>query len=139
MAAARDAEPAIIDSVRYQPGEGIIGRVFQTGQPLAVPNAAEDPRFCDRIHGRQTPNLGEVGFICVPILLGSEVVGTLSADVPAEDRQWMKESLRRLTIVAGMIGYEVRAHRLEREETMALQDENLRLRSAPSGKFPRCL
>ncbi|MFI5380663.1 MAG: sigma 54-interacting transcriptional regulator [Tepidisphaerales bacterium] len=135
VAAARDAEPATIDSVRYRPGEGIIGRVFQTGQPLAVSSVADDPRFCDRIHGRQTRNLGDVGFICVPILLGSEVVGTLSADVPAKDRHWMDESLRCLTIVAGMIGYDVRARRLEREETQALQDENLRLRSALEEQF----
>jgi Nif-specific regulatory protein len=135
VAAARDIDSKTAMSVRYLPGEGIIGRVFQTGEPIVVPNIAQDARFCDRIHGRLTRNLMDIGFICVPILLGAEVVGTLSIDLPAENRSRINSSLRTLTIVASMIGYDVRARRLEYEETQALHNENLRLRSALQEQF----
>ena len=135
VAAAREVDGKTAMSVRYLPGEGIIGRVFQTGNPIAIANVADDPRFCDRIHGRMNRNLSDVGFICVPILLGADVVGTLSVDLPEHHRPWIHSSLRCLTIVAGMIGYDVRARRLEREETQALHDENLRLRNALQEQF----
>ena len=68
--------------VRYRKGEGIMGRVLQTGQPAIIPRISEEPQFCDRIHRRGTAAGEELSFICVPVVLGSEVVGALSADIP---------------------------------------------------------
>jgi len=129
----QDSDPP--EPIRYLPGEGITGQVVATGQPLAIPSIAGEPRFCDRIHARQARRLPDAAFICVPIQLGLEVVGTLAVDLPLKQLEWLNESLRCLTIVASMIGYDVRTRRLEREEREALQTENLRLRSALEERF----
>ncbi len=131
--AGDDTDPP--EPIRYLPGEGITGQVVATGQPLAIPSIAGEPRFCDRIHARQARHLPDAAFVCVPIQLGLEVVGTLAVDLPLEQRVWIAESLRCLTIVASMIGYDVRARRSEREEYESLQAENLRLRSALEERF----
>ena len=68
--------------LRYRRGEGIIGTVVQTGKSAIIPRVSEEPRFTNRIHRRLTDESGEVGFLCVPIPLGNEVVGTLSVDLP---------------------------------------------------------
>src|SRR6516225_3540022 len=76
---------------RYQYGEGIIGKVVETGQPAIVPQVFEEPRFTNRLYQRQPETDADVAFICVPISLGNEVVGTLSADVAVDDHDLLQE------------------------------------------------
>ena len=116
--------------VRYQRGEGITGKVLETGQPLIIPRIADEPEFRGRIHPRRKEVAHEHSFICVPISLGDEVMGTLSADVPFENMELLKESQRLLTIVAAMISNDVKNRRKILAEKQLLTEENLRLRDA---------
>ena len=52
--------------IRYRVGEGITGRVVQTGKPAIVPKVSEEPEFLDRLRKRRTIDKGETSFICVP-------------------------------------------------------------------------
>jgi Nif-specific regulatory protein len=119
----------------YKPGEGVTGYVMTTGQSIIVPSIANEPRFCDRIHDRSAESLEDVSFICVPITVGSTPVGTLAVDITEETLKFLDEAERCLTIVASMIGYDVRSRRMKQEQAQALQDENLRLRDALEEKF----
>ena len=62
----------------YRMGEGITGYVVQTGDSLVVPNIAEEPAFLDRTGARRDVDTSRLAFICVPVKLGREVLGTLS-------------------------------------------------------------
>ena len=135
IAATRSISPAKAEQVQYGRGEGLTGNVLATGRSVVVPSVADEPRFCGRIHERNRRQVEDVGFICVPILLGSEVIGTLAADIPAENKPWLNEIERLLTIVASMVGFDVRARRCEREEYESLQAENFRLRDALEERF----
>jgi Nif-specific regulatory protein len=135
VAATRSISPAQSEKVHYERGEGITGNVLATGRSVIVPDIANEPRFCDRIHERTRQQMQNGCFICVPIPLGSEVIGTLAADLPPDDRPWLDEAERTLTIVAAMIGFDVRARRAERQEHEALEAENLRLRDALEERF----
>ncbi len=115
-------------SLRYQRGEGVTGAVVQTGETAIVPRIASEPRFTNRIHRRQEAGAQEAGFICVPIVLGSEVVGTLSADVPAAPPSLLREHARVLQIVAGLVAFDVKTRRMAQLERVHLEAENLRLR-----------
>lgn len=123
------------DAVGYQRGEGITGQVLASGQPVIIPSIAEEPRFCDRLHERNRRQVRDACFICVPIVVGTEVVGTLATDLEVDQRPWLDEAMRTLTIVASMIGYDVRARRIERAERQAFELENLRLRDALEERF----
>lgn len=63
---------------KYKPGEGVTGKVVQEGKPLVVPKVADDPRFLDRTGARRNKDM-DISFICVPIKLENEVVGTIAA------------------------------------------------------------
>ncbi len=121
--------------VGYQRGEGITGQVLASGQPVMIPSIADEPRFCDRLHERNRRQVQDACFICVPIVVGTEVVGTLATDLAVEQRPRLDEAMRTLTIVASMIGYDVRARRIERAERLAFETENLRLRDALEERF----
>lgn len=135
VAATSDTEAESTASNRYKPGEGITGLVMVSGQSIIVPCIANEPRFCDRVHDRSNESLEDMSFICVPIILGTSTVGTLSVDVTQELLKFLDESERFLTIVASMVSYDVRSRQIKEQERLALETENLRLRDALEEKF----
>jgi len=114
--------------ISYHAGEGITGKVAQTGQPSAVPSLGQEVLFLDRTGARRhLKNRDELAFLCVPITYDSRVVGILSADKPAGDVTEMDRELAMLAAVAELIAKAV--------HVLALEDENRRLRRlvSPAG------
>ena len=120
---------------RYRLGEGITGRVIQTGRAAVVPRIAEEPAFLDRTRARRAPERGEHAFVCVPIKNGREVIGALSADRPDPDPATLAEDERVLSIVASLIAQAVRLRRSAQEERDRLLEENLRLQAELADRF----
>jgi len=117
---------------RYKLGEGVTGQVIQSGKPAVVSKISDSPQFLDRTRGRRRK---DASFICVPIKLGKETIGALSADRLFEDGVALDEDLRLLTIVASMIAGAMRLRRLAQEERERLEGENERLRSELEDRF----
>ncbi|MCL4205612.1 MAG: sigma 54-interacting transcriptional regulator [Pirellulaceae bacterium] len=135
VAAAQSTELSRVAKERYLLGEGIVGQVVQTGVPALIRRVADEPRFMNRIHRRPEDEAQGVGFVCVPIVIDSEVVGTLSVDVPLDEDAALEQQSRFLGIVASMIGYDVRARRSEALQRQTWETENLRLRNALEERF----
>jgi Nif-specific regulatory protein len=133
--AAPDVPSPWDPGLRYRRGEGIIGTVVQTGKPAIIPRVSEEPRFTNRIHRRLTDESEEVSFLCVPISLENEVVGTLSVDLPGAESRDLQEAAQFLEIVASMIAFDVKSRRLEALQRQQLEEENLRLRIALQEQF----
>jgi len=113
---------------RYRMGEGITGKVIDTGQPVVVPNIADEPLFLDRTGSRKNVNKRDFAFICVPIKTGSEVIGALSADRPHNESMSLDNDVRLLTIIASTISQAVRLRQLAEEELEKMREENRRLK-----------
>ena len=113
---------------RYKPGEGITGRVVQSGKPIVVPEISREPLFLHRaFHGRRNSGQ-ELTFICVPILLHRKPVGALGVDLLFEKGRDYEEETRLFGVVASMIGQALAAHRLLEDERKKLLEENTTLR-----------
>jgi Nif-specific regulatory protein len=132
---AKDVPSTNRKDLRYRRGEGIVGGVVQTGQAAIIPRISQEPRFTNRIHRRGHVDETDSSFLCVPIALGSEVVGTLSVDLPAQEPAELPARARFLGIVASMIAYDVKARHLEALQRQHLEAENLRLRNALQEQF----
>lgn len=111
----------------YRMGEGITGIVVQTGDSLVVPNIAEEPDFLDRTGARRDVDTSCLAFICVPVKLGREVLGTLSVDLSNSFSPNLEGDRELLTVVAAMIAQAVQLHRARKEENAVLREENRRL------------
>jgi Nif-specific regulatory protein len=122
---------------RYKTGEGVIGKVVQTGSPAVVPRIREEPMFLNRTGARQQGDLRkeDISFICVPIMMGNEVIGTLSADRLFDENVSFQEDVRLLSIIASMIAQAVRLRQAVQEERQRLMEENERLQEAVRDKF----
>jgi len=109
--------------------------VVQTGQPAVVPRISEEPLFLDRTGARKGPRKKDVSFICVPIKLGNEVIGALSADRLFDENVSLEEDVRLLSIIASMIAQAVRLRQQAEEERQRLLEENVRLQEALKERF----
>jgi len=114
---------------RYRLGEGITGKVIETGKPAIVPRISKEPKFLDRTRSRQKINREDISFICVPITIGKEVVGALSADRLYPGDVELQEDVKLLTTIAAMIAQAVRLRQSVMEEHGRLEAENVRLRA----------
>ena len=103
------------DPIVYRVGEGITGRVVETGVPIAVPRLDREPLFLDRSGMRRHMNRADLAFLCVPIKYGQEVVGALSADRAATGETELADELRFLENVASLIASRVQSRRVEEE------------------------
>ncbi len=120
---------------RYRLGEGITGRVIETGRPAIVPHIAEDPAFLDRTGARRKLGGVDLSFICVPIKLGKEVIGALSADRAFSETPPLDDDARLLSVIALMIAEAVRLRQSIQEERQRLLDENVRLHEELENRF----
>ena len=120
---------------RYRPGEGVTGKVVQTGRPVVVPRISEEPTFLDRTGARKKHRKKDVSFICVPIKIGNEVIGALSADRLFSDEVSLDEDVRLLRIVVSMIAQAVKLRLAAQEERKRLLEENVRLQEELRSKF----
>ncbi len=130
-----DALKASGSDATYKKGEGVIGRVLEAGTPFVIPRISEEPLFQGKILRRHAAERESFGFICVPILIRSKTVGTLSVDVPYPTEAILAEARRVLEIVSGVIANDIHNRRLSKLETEALELENRRLRDALIDNF----
>ena len=120
---------------RYDVGEGITGKVVESGKPVIVPRISSEPLFLNRTGARGSAAKHQTSFICVPILQQQQVVGTISVDIPYKDNENLQDTVRLLSIISVMIGQSVAARQRARAEQTQLLDENLRLQNELRERF----
>ncbi|KIX13484.1 Fis family transcriptional regulator [Dethiosulfatarculus sandiegensis] len=119
---------------RYRLGEGVTGQVVQTGKPAVIPHIHQHPQFLDRTGARHGLKK-DISFICVPIKIADEVVGSLSADRLFTSHESLQEDLRLLSVIAHMIAQSVRMRQQALEEQEQLREENKRLQNSLKDRF----
>ncbi|MDR2442929.1 MAG: sigma 54-interacting transcriptional regulator [Deltaproteobacteria bacterium] len=119
---------------RYKSGEGVIGRVTATGQPMVVPNVSQEPLFLNRTKARDLKK-EDVSFICVPIILEGRTIGALSADRLFAEPIRLDEDMRLLTILASLISRAVGVRRDFSSRHEAMIEENRRLQAILNQNF----
>jgi Nif-specific regulatory protein len=120
---------AAASGVHYRPGEGITGRVFQSGKAIVVPKVGEEPLFLDRTRVRRRRRAGqELSFLCLPLFLDGRPSGTLSLVVPyLPDRDFPRDT-KLLQIAASMVGLAMKVAQLVAADRQRLLEENQLLR-----------
>ncbi|MDJ0886597.1 MAG: sigma 54-interacting transcriptional regulator [Desulfobacterales bacterium] len=124
-----------MQQVRYKLGEGITGKVIQTGKPVSIPKISEEPLFLNRTVARKSKKDLELSFICVPIKKGRQVIGALSVDKPYDQKYALKKAENLLSVVATMVARHVINLETIRLEKQTLRDENKRLLNELENKY----
>jgi Nif-specific regulatory protein len=120
---------------KYKLGEGITGRVIETGKAVTIPKISQEPLFLNRTDSRKTKLNQELSFICVPVKKGRQVIGALSFDMPFDESYSLKDGKKLMSVVATMVARHVinlENIRLEKEH---LREENIRLRNELENRY----
>ena len=108
-----EAAPEMPDSERIlgrlRPGEGIVGRVFQRGLPIVVPDLADEPAFLNRTGSRRDLREDPRALYAVPLRHGHATLGVLTAERRWSDGPFsFDDDLKVLGVVAAMMAARVR-------------------------------
>ena len=114
--------------VRYRLGEGITGRVVESGKPVVVPQASNEPLFLGRAAQTKKLSRHEITFICVPITLNRKSVGALAGVLRYKKDRDYDRGVKFLRVVASMIAQGLKVHQMVELEKQRLLDENIHLR-----------
>ncbi|MCS7279412.1 MAG: nif-specific transcriptional activator NifA [Thermodesulfobacteriaceae bacterium] len=99
---------------RYKIGEGIVGKVVETGQSIVVPDIGKEPLFLNRT-GARIPK-DNISFLCVPLKIEDEILGVLSVDRIFDESISFEEDLRVLEIVATLFSQAIKLYQIFWEE-----------------------
>lgn len=119
----------------YYPGEGITGKVVESGKPIIVPVIADEPSFLNRTGSWDEEHDLKHSFICVPIMRGQKVMGSISVERRYDNPALLHLDLELLAIIATTIAQAVELHLLERAHQKVLRDQSLKLKSELKEKF----
>ena len=121
--------------VKYKLGEGITGRVIETGKAVAIPKISEEPLFLDRTGSRKRKKGQDHSFICVPVKKGKQVIGALSVDRPFDKSYSLKSGQKLLSVIATMLASHVIKLETIRMDKERLKEENRRLQNVLKDKY----
>ncbi len=120
---------------RYKLGEGVTGRVIESGRPMAVPHIDSEPLFLDKTKARSRIDKSKISFICVPIKEGRRVIGALSVDRVFQGAAPLDEDIRLLTIISTLIAQKAALLEKINREQDQLREENIRLKKELNKKY----
>ncbi|MDR0699475.1 MAG: sigma 54-interacting transcriptional regulator [Tannerella sp.] len=111
----------------YKIGEGVVGEVVSTEQPIVIPDIAKNDKFLNRT-GITFQNNKPVAFLCVPIIIKNEITGTLSVHKEHAGISDFSPEIKFLNIIGMLIGRNISIRRKQIEELDELRKENMRLK-----------
>jgi len=120
-------------------GEGVVGKVYQSGLPVTMPDVTQSSEFLDRT-GAFSPQPGHMmAMIVVPLKTERSVLGVLAAQRVVEGNARLSDDQRLLTMVATLLAQALVLARAVNEEHQRLQLETTRLQKAlapePRGRY----
>ena len=99
-------------ALHFEPGEGIIGRLFQTGKAVILPDVQKEPL---RVTANWAREYGVHSFIAQPLRLGDEVIGIINC-FSREIDFFNKDDLGILGALASQAAVEIKNARLHEKE-----------------------
>jgi len=109
-------------------GEGVTGRVVQTGRPVVIPQISQEPMFLHRTGPRKRRGRSDTSFMCVPIPGTRKPIGAFNVDLAFEKDRDYERDLQLFRVVATMFAQAIRVKQLVETERQRLLDENIHLK-----------
>ncbi len=111
IAAAEGLEESVVARTSIRPGEGISGKVLQTGESVLVEDVERDSRFSKA----NDPKYETSSFICMPLRTKERVIGVLNLSKRGDKKAFSESDLRFLKTLLSYVSFAVENARLLKE------------------------
>jgi ligand-binding sensor domain-containing protein/GAF domain-containing protein len=98
-----------------EPGQGIVGHVMLTREPLLVSDTRNDHRY-------RVDDMNRLSELCVPIIHDDELIGIIDSEHPVENH-FKDRDVKILTTIATLVGN--RIIQIESEQSLAKKQKEL--------------
>ncbi len=112
---------------KYKLGEGLTGRIAESGKPIVVPQVSKEPMFLNRMSSWNPKRDREQSFIGVPIILDYETLGVLIVNLAYNAKRDYDSSVKFLILVASALVQAIRLDRIRKKERMELVQESAKI------------
>lgn len=105
--------------MEFEPGEGIVGRVAQTGEPVLIPDTEADPNY---LHWKGK-KVEKGSFLSIPVKYKEEIVGVFAFNSPEIDG-FSKRDIKLLTALSNQSAIVIENARLyEKTKEFSIRDD----------------
>jgi Nif-specific regulatory protein len=119
----------------YAPGEGITGQVVALARPMIVPRIGDEPAFLNRTGSFSRLEDLDQTFLCVPILRGKKVLGSISAMRYYENKEMLAQHVDMLTVVSFMLAQAVELFLVENVDKVLWEKRQQELMDRLQARF----
>ena len=112
----------------YQREEGVVGKVYRTGKPMALKNTARDALFMNKTKAREALDF-QSSFFCLPLIAGAKTIGIMIFDKAFTGTKVFEQNFNFLKMLVTQISKQLQIHFLAEKEKIKLKKENEALRS----------
>ena len=114
--------------VVYKVGEGLTGRIAETGKPIIVPQVSKEPLYLNRLSAWDPKRDREQTFVGVPIVSEYKTLGVLVVSLPFNLKRDYDSVKKFLILVASALLPQIRLRRELDLEQQRLRSENVLLK-----------
>jgi len=97
------------------PGQGVVGHVMKSKEPILVSDTSIDPRY-------RMDDMQRFSELCVPILHNNELIGIIDSEHP-EKNHFRERDIKILTTIATLVGNKI--IQIESEESLEKKQKEL--------------
>ncbi|WP_320172405.1 sigma 54-interacting transcriptional regulator [Maridesulfovibrio sp.] len=119
--------PAEEDRGVYFMGEGITGRVVETARPIVVSRIGDEPSYLNRTKSISGGLDLDYSFMCVPIVRGSKVLGTISAERRYDDKWFLEKHLDVLVVASYILAHALELYLIENVDKVQWENRTRQL------------
>ncbi|MEJ2052447.1 MAG: sigma 54-interacting transcriptional regulator [Calditrichaceae bacterium] len=119
---------AELAKTKYKVGEGLTGRVVESGKPIVVPQVSKEPLFLNRMSTWDPSINKEQTFVGIPIVLDYKTLGVLIINLSYRSGRDYDNTTKFLILIASALLQPILLKRAVEEERQRLIDENVILK-----------
>jgi putative methionine-R-sulfoxide reductase with GAF domain len=97
------------------PGQGVVGHVMQTKEPLLIADTSKDLRY-------RVDDIARLSEICVPIIHNNELIGVIDSEHPEPD-YYKERDIKILTTIATLVGNKIK--QIESQQSLEIKQKEL--------------
>jgi Nif-specific regulatory protein len=121
--------------IDFKLGEGLTGRIAETGKPIIASQVSKEPLFLNRMSSWDPERDREQSFIGVPILLDYKTLGVLAVTLAYNKTRDFDSSVKFLTLVSSALVQSIQLKQMIELERQKLLEENVHLKQQLQEEF----
>jgi ligand-binding sensor domain-containing protein/putative methionine-R-sulfoxide reductase with GAF domain len=97
------------------PGQGVVGHVMETKEPLLIPDTRWDRRY-------RVDDIKRLSELCVPIIHNDELIGIIDSEHHSENH-FKERDIKILTTIATLVGNKIK--QIESEQSLEIKQKEI--------------